>query len=73
LRAETDGWFTNPDYESAWFEVSGDGDSVGFHFAVVVYIGNHPRWVGGPTMDSMHVVAQIEGKPNVRHQWCRRY
>jgi hypothetical protein len=69
LRLETQRWFTNPENESAWFEISGDGDGVGFHLAVVVYIGNHLRWVGGPRVRSMHLVAQIEGKPNVCSAW----
>ena len=72
LDAETEAWFPNPEYQSAWFEVSGDGDGIGYHFAVVVYIGNHLRWFGGPRMDSMHLVAQIEGKPNPCRRWTRK-
>jgi hypothetical protein len=73
LQAETAPWFTRSEYDSAWFEVSGDGDGVGFHFAVVVYIGNHLSWIAGPRVESMHLVAQIEGKPNPRRTWSRRY
>jgi len=73
LQAETDPWFTDPEYESAWFEVSGGGDGVGYQFAVVVYIGNHLRWVAGPRIESMHLIAQIEGKPNPRRTWTRKY
>jgi hypothetical protein len=73
LPTETAGWFTNTEYESAWFEVAGDGDGIGFHFAVVVYIGQHLRSIAGPRVDAMHIVAQIEGKPNPRRTWNRKY
>jgi hypothetical protein len=72
IRSTTDPWFPNPEYESAWFEVSGEDDGVGYHFAVVVYIGNHLRWVAGPCVDSMHLVADIEGKPRIRVGWNRK-
>jgi hypothetical protein len=72
LRSETAAWFTNPAYESAWFEISGNGNGLGFHFAVMVYIGNHLRWVAGPRMDRMHLVAQIESKPSICQHWPRK-
>jgi hypothetical protein len=71
LRAESDSWFPNREFESAWFEVRGDGDSVGFQFAVLVYVGNHLRWVGGPRVISIHLVAQIEGRPSICQDWSR--
>jgi hypothetical protein len=56
-------WFADPAYDTAWFEVSGDDDGVGYHFAVMVYIGNHLRWVAGPRMERMYLIADIEGQP----------
>jgi hypothetical protein len=72
LRAETDPWFTNPDYDFAWYEVFSEEDRVGYHVAVLVCIGSHLRWHAGPRMNSVYMVAQIEGKPNPRRNWSRR-
>jgi hypothetical protein len=72
VKSETDPWFTNPEYGSAWFEVSGDGDGIGYHFAVLVYIGNHLRWIAGPRLQTVHLVAEIEGRPNIMQKWNRR-
>ena len=72
VAAETEPWFTNPGYQSAWFQTTCDDTGLGYQFAVLVYIGNHLRHVGGASMDSMHLIAQIEGRPNFRHRWSRK-
>lgn len=72
VRQETDPWFTNAGYESAWFHASCEDTGLGYQFAVVVYIGNHLRHVAGAAMDSMHLIARIEGRPNFRHRWTRK-
>jgi hypothetical protein len=70
--AETDPWFTGDEHESAWYSATCADSGLGFQFAVVVYVGNHLRHVAGAAMDSMHLVARIEGRPNFRHRWNRR-
>jgi hypothetical protein len=73
LRQEVAPWFISPVYEYVWFDVSGGGEGIGFHFAVVVYVAFHLRKVAGPRIDCMHLVSDIEGKPNVRSRfWPRR-
>jgi hypothetical protein len=69
---ETEAWFTNPQYESQWFRAESQDTGLGYQFAVLVYIGNHLRHVAGPAMDSMHLMARIEGQPNFRRRWTRK-
>ncbi len=69
VEAESDPWFPNPDHQRIWYEVIGGGDEVGFHFAVLVYLGYHMRWVAGKCLFSVHLIADIEGKPNCRYLW----
>ena len=73
VQAETAPWFTNPENESTWFTVSGLDNGLGYHFAVVVYIGNALKSLAGRAMGSMHLIAQIEGRPNFLHRWNRTY
>jgi len=56
-------WCKNSRFQSAFFEVSGGGEKFGFHFAVMLYIGLHLRYVAGRRMSSMFLLAAIEGKP----------
>jgi hypothetical protein len=72
LRRETATWLANPDYDYSWFQIAGGGAGLGFHFAVVVYIGFHLRKVVGKRMNSMHLVGDIEGKPQVRIHWLKK-
>jgi hypothetical protein len=69
VAVESDPWFPNPEHHRIWYEVKGGGHEVGFHFAVLVYLAYHLRWVAGKCVFSMHLVADIEGKPNCRHLW----
>jgi len=72
LREETLSWFSDPEAPRAWFRVVSDADGAGFHFAVLVYVGLHLRKVGGRGVRSVHLVSQIEGKPNARRGWGRK-
>lgn len=65
---ETAPWFAGDNNESAWYNATCDDSGLGFQFAVLVYVGNHLRHVAGAAMDSMHLVARIESRPNF---WCR--
>jgi hypothetical protein len=69
---ETAPWFAGDDNESAWYSATCGDSGLGFQFAVLVYVGNHLRHVAGAAMDSMHLVARIEGRPNFRCRWNRR-
>ena len=71
IAAESNSWFPNPDHHRIWYEVKGGSDEVGSHFAALVYLAYHLRWVAGKSVFSMHLVADIEGKPNCRHLWKR--
>jgi hypothetical protein len=72
LLAETAPWFSDAPHSRTWFEVKGGGDGLGYHFAVLVYVAYHLRWVAGPKVLSVHLVANIEGKPNARRDWSTR-
>jgi hypothetical protein len=69
--AESAPWFAGDDNESAWYSATCADSGLGFHFAVLIYVGNHLRHVAGAAMDSMHLVARIEGRPNFRCRWNR--
>jgi hypothetical protein len=69
VQAQFDEWIPEPRYPRTWFTVEGGGDELGFHFAVVVYLAYHLRWVAGKTIVGMHLVSQIEGKPNALRLW----
>jgi hypothetical protein len=69
LREEISSWFTTPDVEFRWFTVHGGGNGAGYHYAVVLYFSLHLRFVIGPRMKYMHLLASIEGKPRVRVNW----
>ena len=71
LRPETADWFGSPPaFDDMWYEVSSDGSSAGFHFAVLVYVALHARSVV-KQLRSMHLVANIEGQPLFRKTWHR--
>ncbi len=72
LRGETASWFLEPDVEARWYHVVGGGDRSGFHFAVLLYLALHFRKVAGSRLQAMHLVANIDGKPNNRKHWARR-
>ena len=72
LRIETSSWFVDPSYTYTWFTVQGGGSAVGYHYAVVVYLAYHLHFVTGKRMTYMHLVSNIEGKPNARLKWSRK-
>ena len=61
-------WFPNR-ADMAWFEVSGGESKAGVQFAMMYYAALHLRSVAGKRIRSMHLISQIEGRPNVRYQW----
>jgi hypothetical protein len=62
-------WFADSACDRIWFDVSGGGDGVGYHFAVLVYLAYHLRRTAGRSVVSVHLLADIEGKPNVCRFW----
>ncbi|HAW29811.1 MAG TPA: hypothetical protein DCY03_17090 [Planctomycetaceae bacterium] len=60
----TEPWFDDPDRETQWFEVRSQNKGVGFHFALAVYAGFHLRYIGGPRIRSIHLIANLESKFN---------
>jgi hypothetical protein len=72
LAEQTSTLLLDADFRWMWFRIEGGGDAVGYHFAVVVYLALHLRKVAGPRMQCMHLVADIEGKPNARKNWSRK-
>ena len=72
LREETSSWFSNPSFRFAWFRVQSKDEGAGYQFAVMLYIALHLRKVAGRRMQSMHLVAQVEGRPNARKNWSRK-
>jgi len=63
VKDETGWWLKTLKEQFAYFNVSGGGDGFGYHFAVMLYIGLHLRAVAGRRMQSMFLLASIEGKP----------
>jgi hypothetical protein len=71
LREETALWFVDPSNRLAWFEVRGGPQSVGYQFAVSFYVGLHGSFVSN-RRGAIHLVAQIENKPNARIRWTKK-
>lgn len=53
-----------PDREIQWFEVRSQNEGVGFHFALAVYASYHLRYIGGPRIRSIHLIANLESNFN---------
>lgn len=64
LSSITEPWFVHPDRETQWYEVRSQNEGVGFHFALAVYAGFHLRYIGGPRIRSIHLIANLESKFN---------
>jgi hypothetical protein len=62
-------WACDPSQEVLWFEVNQGRNSAGRQFAALVYVAYHLRFVAGPRVFSMHLVAEIDGRPNPRRSW----
>jgi hypothetical protein len=61
---ETLNW-RKQDYQFFWFSVEGAGDKLGYYFAAMFYIGLHLSFITKKKVYSAHLLAQIEGKPQV--------
>lgn len=72
LHEETSDWFKNPELEFLWYKVQGGGNGAGYHYAVALYMALHLRFVVGPRIKIIHLLANIEGKPRVRSNWPHR-
>jgi hypothetical protein len=69
LEQEVACWFSNPEFELCWMQIQPPNNRLGFNFAVLLYLALHLRKVGGKRVQAMHLVANIEGKPNNRKNW----
>ena len=68
LREEMHDWFSNPDRTLFAFRMSGGVPNAAWQLAVVYYVAEY--WdVHARGLDSVHFVANIEGKPNFRKNW----
>ncbi len=59
-------WFLGNDRTYSWYRVRGGRDTVGYQFAVLVYIAAHLQMIAGRRFRSMVLTAGLEGKPNIR-------
>ena len=65
LDADADSWFDDrPGLTRAWFEMGGPADGIGYLFAVTLYNALELRRAAGSRLFSVHLVADIEGRPN---------
>lgn len=71
LANETAPWFVDSSIATAWFNVRGDGTALGFHFAVMFYVGLRLSELSNQR-GQIHLVARIQGKPNARIHWSRK-
>ncbi len=69
LREETSSWFVDPSRQYTWYRVEGGRDGAGYQYALMLYVALHLKMVAGPRLNRMHLVAQIEWKPNFRKNW----
>jgi|GEM_PF-4982001 len=69
VRSKFEGWVPDPQLHFIWFKVQGGDENLDYHFAVLVYVAYQLRSLARNKLASMHLVAQIEGKPNLIHSW----
>ncbi len=68
LRDEMQGWFDNPGRRMWTVRIKGGIPNAAWQIAVVYYVAEHwDTQVRG--LDSVHFVANIEGKPHFRRNW----
>ena len=68
LRAEMTDWFSDPNRKMFAMPISGGESNAAWQLAVIYYIAEH--WaVSERGIDSIHFVANIEGKPCFRKNW----
>jgi hypothetical protein len=51
--------------KTVWFKVTSKNQGMGFHFAVLIYFGFHLATTEKRRIKSMHLLADIEGKPKL--------
>lgn len=61
---ETLNW-RKQEYQFFWFSAEGAGDKLGYYFAAMFYIALHLSFVTKKKINTAHLLAQIEGKPQV--------
>lgn len=68
LRLEMRDWFEDSDRTMYAFDVSGGMEEAAWQFAVLTYIAEY--WdVHTRGLDTVHLLADIESKPNFRRHW----
>lgn len=68
LQEETREWFVDATFHREWYRVSNASQRVGLNFAIIVFCGLHFRnLAGGSCLRAVHLLASIEGRPNVRN------
>jgi hypothetical protein len=73
LKKETSGWFKDASLRQEWCRVSSVSQGVGLNFAVTVFCALHVRNLPiGSRLRAVHLVASIEGRPNVRKVFWKR-
>jgi len=68
LKEETRDWFLDTTMKQQWCRVSNIPRGVGLNFALTVFCALHAsNYVGGSNIRAIHLVASIEGRPNIRN------
>jgi hypothetical protein len=52
-----------------WFQVTGAVEGLGYLFAVIFYNACRLKELAGSKLHSVHLVGEIEGKPNCIRRW----
>jgi hypothetical protein len=60
---EAASWFP-AGHQQSWYRISSDSISADFHFAVLAYVAFHTASQVGKRLHSMHLAAQIMGRPH---------
>ncbi len=69
VRGEFDRWIPDPELHRIWFKVQGGGTELGYHYASLVYAAYRLKFHARKKLVSMHLVSQIEEKPNILRFW----
>lgn len=68
LKEESRDWFLDKTMKQHWCHVSGIPRGVGLNLALTVFCAVHAsNYVGGSNIRAIHLVASIEGRPNIRN------
>lgn len=69
LEQEVAPWFINPEIVRCWYEVSGSKPDAGLQLAMMIYTAFQFRQVGGSRVRGLHLIANVDSKPNSRKHW----